>query len=250
MARTAKIAAFIAALGLAAPIATGVQTPAAAGEVKSRPTAVLELFTSQGCSSCPPADALLMELDGRPEIVALAYHVDYWDYIGWEDTFGSARYSDFQRAYAHSFGAARVYTPQLVVNGRTDVVGSRRGEVNRALASTVLELPVAIAVDGDFLSIEIEGRPSLAEASVWLVSYRQLAEVEVERGENRGRELAYSNIVTNRQVLGMWEPQTGARMRLPLEDILVDGSDGIAVLVQIEHNGLPGAILGAAALSL
>lgn len=242
--------ATIAALGLAAAIATGAQAPATAGEVKSRPTAVVELFTSQGCSSCPPADALLMELGGRPEIVALAYHVNYWDYIGWEDTFGSQRYSDFQRAYARSFGEQRVYTPQLVVNGRTHVVGSRRGEVSRALASTVLELPVSVAVDGDFLSIEIEGRPALAEASVWLVTYRQLAEVEVERGENRGRDLAYSHIVTNRQVLGMWEPQTGARMRLPLEDILVDGSDGIAVLVQLEDNGIPGAILGAAAISL
>lgn len=240
----------IAAMGLAAAMATGVSAPATAGEVKSHPTAVVELFTSQGCSSCPPADALLMEIGGRPDVVALAYHIDYWDYIGWEDTFGSPRYSDFQRAYAQSFGEPRVYTPQLVVNGRTHVVGSRRGEVGRALASTVLELPVGVAVDGGFLSIEIDARASLAEASVWLVTFRQLAEVAVERGENRNRLLAYSHIVTSRQVLGMWEPKSGARMRLPLEDILVDGSDGIAVLVQLERNGIPGAIVGAASISL
>ena len=97
-----------------------------AESVRANPKAVVELFTSQGCSSCPPADALLTSLAEREDVVALAYHVDYWDYIGWEDTFGAKDFSDRQRGYAKSWGSTRIFTPQMVVNGGEGVVGSRR----------------------------------------------------------------------------------------------------------------------------
>src|SRR5215217_5623425 len=102
------------------------------------PKAVVELFTSQGCSSCPPADALLTALADREDVVALAYHVDYWDYVGWKDTFAQEAYSDRQRAYAKSWGSSRIYTPQIVVNGAKAVVGSRRNEVQDAVDQAAL----------------------------------------------------------------------------------------------------------------
>ncbi len=107
--------------------------PAHAGDVRPQPKAVVELFTSQGCSSCPPADALLTSLAERGDVVALAYHVNYWDYIGWEDTFGHQAYSDRQRAYAKSWGSSRIYTPQMVINGAKGMVGSKRNEVTQAV---------------------------------------------------------------------------------------------------------------------
>src|SRR5215217_5363459 len=104
--------------------------PAGADSTRSRPKAVVELFTSQGCASCPSADALLTSLAEDDDVVALAYHVDYWDYVGWKDTFGNADFSDRQRDYAESWGSSRIYTPQMVVNGAKGVVGSRRSEVH------------------------------------------------------------------------------------------------------------------------
>ena len=117
-------------MGLA--LLSSLAQPASA-ETRLRPKAVVELFTSQGCSSCPPADALLTSLADQEDVVALAYHVDYWDYVGWKDTFGEADFSDRQRAYAQSWGSSRIYTPQMVINGVKGVVGSRRGEVHGEL---------------------------------------------------------------------------------------------------------------------
>lgn len=221
--------------------------PVHAGEMRLRPNAVLELFTSQGCSSCPEADAALTELGKRPDIVALAYHVDYWDYIGWQDTFGTTENSDHQRAYARNWGSASVFTPQLIVNGTSGVVGSRPEKVEAALEGAKLPLPVNLLRSGDMLEISIEGQPGLAESVVWLVSFRDHADVAITRGENAGRTMRYSQIVTGRQVLGMWDPVGGTHLKLPLADVLTGISNGAAILVQGETNGLPGAILGAAA---
>jgi hypothetical protein len=219
---------------------------AQAAEVRAQPLAVVELFTSQGCSSCPAADDLLAELDGRDDIIALGYHVDYWDYIGWADTFGSPEFSDFQRAYSASWGTNRIYTPQMVINGQDDVVGSRRHEVSGALRTASLDVPVQLRADMDYLEVEIDGRAGLEEAVVWLITFRDWAEVAIERGENRGRTVGYAQIVTGRQVLGMWEPDSGAQLRLPLADVLGQDSNGLAIVVQAERGGLPGRILGAA----
>lgn len=221
--------------------------PAAAENVRARPRAVVELFTSQGCAQCPPADALLTSLAEDKSVIALAYHVNYWDYIGWADTFGAEENSDRQRAYAKSWGSTRIYTPQMVVNGSKDVVGSRRNDVHGAVDGARLDLPVDIAVDGDMLKIGIEPKPGLADAVVWLVTYRDRADVAIERGENAGKTMAYTQVVTKRQVLGMWEAANGAHLKLPLDEVLNENSTGVAVLVQQERAGLPGLIIGAAA---
>jgi len=219
-----------------------------AQELRFMPRAVVELFTSQGCSSCPPADKLLAELGKRSDIVTLAYHVDYWDYIGWTDTFGRAENSDLQRSYASVHKKGRVYTPQMMINGAHDVVGSRRGDIESALSNARLGVPIALATDGDYLKIDIDGDDAFGESVVWLVTFQDSAEVEVQRGENRGKMLAYSSIVKNRQVLGMWAPETGAQIKLPLDEVLRGTSNGAAILVQEDAKGLPGRILGAASI--
>jgi hypothetical protein len=219
----------------------------ASAEVRMNPKAVVELFTSQGCSSCPPADALLTSLAEQPDVVALAYHVDYWDYVGWKDTFGQAEYSDRQRAYAESWGSSRIYTPQMVVNGTKGVVGSRRGEVHGAIDRASLPLPITVTEHGDMLKIAIPADMSLKDAVVCLVTYVDRADVDIERGNNAGKSVVYTQVVTGRQVLGMWECATGANLKLPIPEVLADRSTGIAVIVQQENDGLPGPILGAAA---
>lgn len=233
---------------LAVATSVALASPAVAGELRIKPRAVLELFTSQGCTSCPKADALMRELAARSDIVALSYHVDYWDYIGWPDTFGSEENSDLQRAYAQSWGSSRIYTPQLVVNGTAGVVASRRGEVTTALDGASLPLPVSLSAEGDMLTVDIDGQAGLGEAVIWLVTYLDKADVAIERGENEGQTIAYTQIVTGRQPLGMWEPGAGAHLKLPMTEVLTGASNGLAVLVQQEVGGLPGPMLGAALL--
>ena len=238
-----KSALIAAALGLAT-LAASLQ---AAQAQTIRPKAVVELFTSQGCSSCPPADALLTSLAEEGDVIALAYHVDYWDYVGWQDTFGSEDYSDRQRAYAKSWGSSRIYTPQMVVNGKKAVVGSRRSEVHSALDQASMPLDVELTNQGDMLRIAIEPDASLDDAVVWLVTYLDRADVAIETGDNAGKSMVYTQVVTGRQMLGMWEGQSGAHLKLPLGELVKDGNTGFAVLVQQEEDGLPGPILGAAA---
>ncbi|MEO5808101.1 DUF1223 domain-containing protein [Devosia sp.] len=222
--------------------------PAGAEEARVHPKAVVELFTSQGCSSCPPADALLTRISTGQDVIALAYHVNYWDYVGWPDTFGAEANSDRQRAYAKSWGSSRIYTPQMVVNGVKGVVGSRARDVNTALGSASLPLPVSVSAANNMVAIDIEGKTGLDNAVVWLVTYVGKADVVIERGENAGKTMRYTNVVNARQVLGLWEAQNGAHLKLPLGELLTGQTNGLAVLVQQEHDGLPGAIIGAAAI--
>jgi hypothetical protein len=221
--------------------------PASAESMRARPKAVVELFTSQGCSSCPPADALLTGLAQDRDVIALAYHVDYWDYVGWKDTFAHTEFSDRQRAYAESWGSSRIYTPQMVVNGQKDVVGSRRNDVHRAIDGAVLPLQVDLARHNDMLKVTIPARNGLADAVVWLVTYLDRSEIAIDKGENAGKTMVYTQVVTGRQALGMWESASGANLKLPIPEVLAETSTGIAVIVQQEQNGLPGPILGAAA---
>jgi hypothetical protein len=215
--------------------------------VRDHPSAVVELFTSQGCASCPPADALLSSLADDTKVIALAYHVDYWDYVGWPDTFGSKDNSNLQRGYAKGRNSSRIYTPQMVINGTKDVVGSRRNDVQTALDSATLALPVEITVANRMLKIAVAPRPGLANAVVWLVTYRDRAEVRIDSGENAGKKMVYTQVVTKRQLLGAWEAASGAQLKLPLDEVLNDTSTGVAVLVQQDNHGQPGAIIGAAA---
>ncbi len=221
----------------------------AAEAVRLNPKAVVELFTSQGCSSCPPADALLTSLAEREDVVALAYHVDYWDYIGWEDTFGDKGFSDRQRGYAKSWGSSRIFTPQMVINGAEGVVGSRRDEVHDAVASAQLPLVVSLTAHGDMLKLDVPADDALEDASIWLIRYLDRADVAIEKGENAGKSMVYTQVVVDRQIVGMWEAGTGAQIKLPLDQFDSSANGGIAILVQPERNGLPGPILGAAAYS-
>lgn len=233
------------ALGLLALV--GLVHPAGAETIRMRPKAVVELFTSQGCASCPPADALLTSLAEAHDVVALAYHVDYWDYVGWEDTFATPEYSDRQRSYAKSWGSSRIFTPQMVVNGAKGVVGSRRSDVHGAIDTASLPVSVELQRDADMLRINIPPNTTFEDAVVWLVTYRDRADVTIDKGENAGKSMVYTQVVTGRQLLGMWEGETGAHLKLPLSEVLNESNTGFAVLVQQESDGLPGPILGAAA---
>jgi hypothetical protein len=223
---------------------------AGAVEVRDHPKAVLELFTSQGCSSCPQADMRFGELGKQNDLITLAYHVDYWDYIGWTDTFGSKDNTDRQRAYAQSWGKGMIYTPQLVVNGARGVVASREKDVTAALGVAQLSVPVSLVVGGDMLDITVGPQSNGGSAMVWLVTYKDHAQVAIARGENAGKTMDYTQIVTGRQMLGMWDPTAGTHLKLPLSELQSDGSNGAAILVQDEKKGLPGAILGAASVRL
>jgi hypothetical protein len=238
------------ALVSAAVAATLIAAPVVAAEVRDHPKAVLELFTSQGCSSCPSADAKLLELQKRGDIITLAYHVDYWDYIGWTDTFGEKSNTDLQKSYAQSWGSSMIYTPELVVNGSKGVVGSRESEITTALNAASLLVPVSLSVDGGTLDIAVGPQANASAAVVWLITFKDHASVDIQRGENAGRTMDYTQIVTGRQMLGMWDSAAGTHLKLPLSQLMTGGANGAVILVQGDKAGLPGPILGAASVQL
>jgi hypothetical protein len=236
-----RVFSALAALLLLAP-------PAAAGPGDiSRPIGVVELFTSQGCNSCPPADELLGELASRGDVVALAYHVDYWDYLGWRDTMGSPENTARQREYAQSLGINSVYTPQAVVNGRHNINGADGEAVMRALRGGDLPVEVTVRREGDSVAIETgEAAGPVREAHIMIVYFDPPKQVRIGRGENGGRTITYWNAVTGFQAAGMWHGEA-ARFEMPLSEIMKKGAGGCAVLLQqSDENGIPGAIIGAA----
>jgi hypothetical protein len=233
-----------------AAIALMFAAPAQAGDVRVNPKAVVELFTSQGCSSCPKADALFSELGKRDDLIALAWHVDYWDYIGWPDTFADPDNSERQRAYAQSWGSSRIYTPQLIINGAKGVVGSREKDVTGAIDEAALAVPVGLNLTADALEVTVDAKSGGSAAVVWLVTFRDHAAVVIERGENAGKTVDYAQIVTGKQMLGMWDAAAGTHLKLPLSELTADGSNGAVILVQSDKGGLPGPILGAAQVQL
>ena len=216
------------------------------------PKAVLELFTSQGCSSCPPADALLKTYAGRPDVVALTLPVDYWDYLGWKDTLANPKFSQRQRAYAKQRGDGRIYTPQIVVNGTAHVNGASQGEIDRAIAAEAGQLaralvPAFIRADKGQIVIDLAAAPAgstIREANIWLATIQDEAEIPVRSGENRGKTLKYYNIVRELTPVGMWN---GAPMtvRIDREAVAQPGAAQFALIVQ---NGKAGPIVGAAML--
>ncbi len=185
----------------------GVADLASADSIK--PKAVVELFTSQGCSSCPPADALIGELAKRKDVIVLTLPVDYWDYLGWKDTFGSAAFSDRQRAYAMKRGDGEVYTPQVVVNGLAHAVGSKKVAVEQAIDDTFTKLSASQAlvtaepVGGD-LKVNVSGGTKGAKATLWLAKVITNAPVAIGRGENGGLAATYYNVVRELKPVGPW----------------------------------------------
>jgi hypothetical protein len=233
-----------------ATIALGALLAAAPAAAETR--AVIELFTSQGCSSCPPADALLAEYADLDYVLALSFNVDYWDMLGWKDTLASHDNTERQRNYALARGDGQVYTPQAVIDGRTHVVGSNRDAIEAALDANgdALSVPVSLSFSGNSLSVDIGATTTagLPNATLWLVMYDRAVEVEIERGENSGKTITYANVVRKLRPIAMWkgEPMT---VDLPRSEIKQAKVGSCAVLLQAENEGgLPGRILGAAAI--
>lgn len=234
--------------GAAAAAMTGATAAGGVGAL-----AVVELFTSQGCASCPPADLLLEELSRLPGVIALSLNVDYWDYLGWRDTLGSPDCAQRQREYARRRGDGLVYTPQSVINGELQVVGSDRAAILPAIAWVQSRdprkiVPVRIAGGDRKLLIEI-GSTTVdhpgREATVWLMMIAPRTVVEIERGENAGRTVAYTNVVHKIIPVGMWQGER-VSVSLPKSVILTKRTTACAVLVQVDGAG---PILGAAWLS-
>ncbi|MDI1346030.1 MAG: DUF1223 domain-containing protein [Pseudolabrys sp.] len=247
------LAAFVCAAVVAAPAAR-------AGE----PRAVIELFTSQGCSSCPPADKLLGEFAHDPSLVTLSLPVDYWDYLGWKDTLALHGHSNRQRAYSLARGDRDVYTPQAVINGVVHVLGSDKAAIEKAIAQTrenpkTLALPVTMKIADGKVTVYVPaadvGQDSAQNnAEVWLCPVTANAPVAIGRGENTGRTLTYSSVVRRWIKLGVWNGQA-ATFSIPLSDIFDTGYtlgdiDRLAVIVQSGVAAKPGLMLGAAQASL
>ena len=231
----------LSALALAAGLLALPQSTAASED--SAPV-VVELFTSQGCSSCPPADALLRDLAGREDVIALGHHVDYWDYIGWEDPFARPEATARQRLYARALSLSFIYTPQMVIDGRHDVVGSRRGEVMSIIENAAAGAkPAQVRIDAVAGRIVVEaGEAPETPCTVWLAYYDAAHETEVARGENGGRTLLDANVVRSFEKIGSY---VGARLEFEADFAAAKaaGRGGVAVLIQESTNG---PIVGAA----
>jgi len=208
---------------------------------------LVELFTSQGCSSCPPADQILGELQKRDDVVALSFSIDYWDYIGWHDTLASHDNTLRQQAYEKVLPSHRVYTPQMVVDGVQDVVGNQRRDVLEVINRRIREtrgrrIPILIRQAGDEVQVRIAGGPSSATATVWFAHTLSSRTVNIAKGENSGRTITYHNIVRGFAAVSKWsgKPLT---LALPARGKQGEITDGVAVWVQTDGQG---PVLGAA----
>ncbi|HKJ73398.1 MAG TPA: DUF1223 domain-containing protein [Alphaproteobacteria bacterium] len=242
------LGAFLPMLGIAAVM--GVSASRADSEttkpVLGQEPTVVELFTSQGCSSCPPADKVLGELDQRADILALSLHVDYWDYIGWKDTFASPANTRRQRDYAHALHHRSIYTPEMIIDGLYDVVGSDRDKVNSMIDHAKAARGNRVAVDVEFsqamVTVKIAGGHAQRPATVWLVRYDPEHTVAIGSGENRGREITYHNVVRTMTDIGTW---SGAPLTITFNHRALDSMPGVESAVIVQY-GKTGAILGAA----
>ena len=226
-----RFQALIAALAFTAAVLPPAQ---AAGNVKG----VVELFTSQGCSDCPPADKVLGEFINRNGVIGLAWHVDYWDYLGWKDTFSSKTATARQRGYARSVSDG-VYTPQIIVNGDTVARNSNfNGSINSALSGG---LPVALNVTRRGGTLSIDAGPGSGSANLYLVTYTERANVAIGRGENGGRKVDYRHAVSGAKPLGKWNG-AAAKFEIPAPG----KGRSCAILLQRGSVTGPGAIIGAA----
>ncbi|WP_173934100.1 DUF1223 domain-containing protein [Chelativorans sp. Marseille-P2723] len=222
--------------------------PVLHGHARQETIGVVELFTSQGCTACPPADALLAELAQRDDLVTLSYHVDYWDYLGWKDELATAGNTDRQKAYGKALDNT-VYTPQAIVNGQWNVVGSDRERLLKKLGETSgrLHVDLNLSAAAQSLFVDVGASDEPASAHVVLVHYRPQQMVTIRGGENRGKTIDYRNIVTDYRTLAIWN---GRPLRLELPRSEFGGNSGCAVLLQDFRNGAPGPIRGAARISL
>jgi hypothetical protein len=219
----------------------------------AEPRAVLELFTSQGCSSCPAADKVLAEFATDPSVIALSLSIDYWDYLGWKDTLALAGHSKRQKAYALARHDREVYTPQMVVNGMVHVLGSDKTAIERAIATTrgkpnALSLPVAMSVANGKLDVKIPAG-NAEHAEVWLCPVSKSVPVTIGRGENNGQTVTYHNVVRRWIKLGEWSGNAES-WNVAVSDLAKRDIDSAAVLVQRGTATNPSLMLGAAMIAL
>lgn len=234
----------ILTLGTAAA-AGGLAWPAGA-ETPVRPV-VVELFTSEGCSSCPPADAFMQELKSARGVLALSFHIDYWDYLGWRDTLGDSAYSARQRAYAKARGDGDVYTPQMLIDGARDFVGSDKPAVRDGIERArdtmpAFSVPLALACDGREFTITAAAANQRPGATLWVMAMAPAITVKINRGENAGREIVYYNVVRRITPAGMWHGRS-ISWTLPMNGVMTPDSKACVALLQ---SGGVGPVIGAA----
>jgi hypothetical protein len=215
------------------------------------PRAVIELFTSQGCSSCPPADKLLGELANDPAFVPISLPIDYWDYLGWKDTLADPRHAARQKGYSKMRGDREVYTPQVVVNGSLHALGSDRTAIERAVGESrknpaTLALPIVLKVGDGRLSVGLPDGNDSHVAEVWVCGLTKSITVSIKRGENRGKTVTYYNVVRNWLRLDTWDGKART-WSVPIRDIAaVNDIDRAVVMVQAGTVEKPALMLGAA----
>ncbi|RED47734.1 DUF1223 domain-containing protein [Aestuariispira insulae] len=237
---------------ISALIATTFIFISASVQADQKRAVVVELFTSQGCSSCPPAEAFLQELAMRDDVIALEYHVDYWDYIGWQDPFADPAFTERQRAYVRNLGDRYVYTPQMVIDGARHVVGSRRHEVEQVIRQMRDErsatLPdIRFRENNGEIHLAISGLPQLkGEYVLTLVGFDGLHETTVKRGENSGKQLKNARVVRSLQRIGLWRGEAVTHFASRDE---MAGDGGCALIIQERGTGrvLTGALINFAA---
>lgn len=210
---------------------SGVLMVAGLAAHADEPPVVVELYTSQGCSSCPPADAFMHELANRDDVIALALHVDYWDYIGWKDSFASPDNTMRQKAYAAANNRRSVYTPQMIIDGQDHVVGNQPSNVTKLINNHLgRSQTVQLSLDrvGNSLRINAKAlRPFTSPLSVQLVRYQPKATVDIRRGENAGKRISYAHIVTEWHELKSWHAQSPLSIKTR-----VSGDEPVVVLIQ------------------
>lgn len=242
--RALRAVALALSLGAAGAVPALAEPPA--------PLTVVELFTSQGCSSCPPADDFLAELADRPDILALSLHVDYWDYLGWQDVYAMPAFTRRQVAYGEAASARSVYTPQMVVQGQARLVGSHRDQAIaaiRAIAAQPRAAEITLTRREDALEVKVTPLADPAPAGViWFVPFHSPAPLLIDRGENAGREIAYRNVARSWMKLGKWDGRGEATFSAPVPaDATEETGAGAGVAVILQERGV-GPVIAAARL--
>ena len=222
----------------------------------AEPRAVVELFTSQGCSSCPPADKLLGDLAKDPSLIPLTLAIDYWDYLGWKDTLALAGHAKRQKAYSHTRGDHEgIYTPQAVINGSVQALGSDHAAIDRAIKESrrndaTLSVPLTVTLDNGRLTVAAPaGQNGNTSVEAWLCPVTKSVEVTIGRGENSGHTFTYHNVVRRWVKLGVWNGKA-ATWSIPVADFKSDGVNAVAVILQSGAASAPGPMFGAAYMSL
>ncbi len=231
---------------LAFALGCAAASPSAA---QAQTRAVLELFTSQGCSSCPAADKLLAELAADPTLIPLTLPIDYWDYLGWKDTLANPQHTTRQKLYSKVRGDRQVYTPQMVVNGSLHALGSDRAAIERAIAQSrenaALSVPVSLSAGDGRLQVAVSGSDVQRGGEVWIAGLAKAITVSIGRGENSGKTITYHNVARRWVKLGAWNGSAESWI-VPMRDVAGADVNRVALLLQTGSADRPGAILGAA----